>query len=1008
LIVLALGCFATAGLAYAQETTSGSIAGQVVDSQNQPVPGATVTVTSDEGSKMHVTGGDGRFFAPYLTPGTYTVRVEFAGFSPIEQSNVLVQLGQRVTLVDLVLKPGGISEVVQVEAAPPIIDTSSTTAGGVLSSEMLKRLPIGRNFTDALYLLPGVSDSSGVGKANPSIAGASGLDNSYVVDGINITNAGFGGVGTYSITFGSLGTGVTSDFIQETQVKTGGFEAEFGQSTGGVVNVVTKSGSNQLKGTAFGYFRPSGLESSWKQIQTPNGTVNTTGTMNNDYGLGVGGRVIKDALFFYGTVNPQYQTRTLIAPPDFPLARLGEVDRDRRVISYAGKVTYQFHASHGLNFSVFGDPAKGKNGPQRNTALLAQDTGRFSELTKYGGHNQAAHYNGVFGANWLVEGSVSRSTNTFVETPSVNEHSYRDSTVTPNLVYGGIGFYTRSLPGASWQYQAKATNLFTAAGRHQVRYGVQYEDIDFTSEFSRTGPSFTLSNGTVTRTGASVTIISDPVYGPIYRATRANFGPVPQTLQHYTSAFVQDTWQIGNRLTLRPGVRYEQQKLIGGKVTDPPLCHSDDSRPGAGDGTGPGIRCNFTWDGNWGPRLGATYDILGNGRSKVYGSYGRFYSKIPNDLAARSMAADAGISRADYFDAALSRPVPDGLLVLGVTRHLNLAGLGASTIDPNAKSTYLNEGLAGIEFEVARNVSLGVRYVYRDIPRVFEDIGTAQMVLYDLVPEQLASVEYFITDVNTNTPTFPAPAGVTQASFEDPKHRYQAVEITLNKLLSNNWSLMASYRWAKLNGNFEGFYRSDNGQSDPSITSLFDFPTNDPSYSEIGGPQFGYKGDIRYLGCSLGCDNAKLPNDRPHQVKVFGSYQWRDLNFGAGLNAGSGRVLTAFAANPNYDSPGEIPMTVRGAGMQTVADGFRTRTRIDLQVDAHVDYALRVAQRRLILVADLFNLFDRRQPGNYDYCVDTGFQALNANFGQPLDGCVASFPSYQAPFAARLGVRFEF
>src|ERR1051325_3446665 len=216
---------ASFGLASAQETTTGSLTGTVVDAQGAPVPGATVTVTSAEGPKTFVTDANGKFFAPYLTPGRYTVRAELTGFSPVEQKNIDVRLGQRLDVGSPTLKVGGVQEVVEVVGAAPVVDTSSTTTGGVLDSETLKRLPVGRNFTDTLYLVPGVSDSSGVGRANPSIAGASGLDNNYVVDGVNISNTGFGGVGTYSIVFGSLGTGVTTDFIKETQVKTGGFEA---------------------------------------------------------------------------------------------------------------------------------------------------------------------------------------------------------------------------------------------------------------------------------------------------------------------------------------------------------------------------------------------------------------------------------------------------------------------------------------------------------------------------------------------------------------------------------------------------------------------------------------------------------------------------------------------------------------------------------------------------------------------------------------------------------------
>ena len=142
------------------------------------------------------------------------------------------------------------------------------------------------------------------GNANPSISGASGLENIYVIDGVNITDTGFGGFGAYNSIFGSLGAGVTSDFIKETEIKTGGFEAEFGQTTGGVVNVITKSGGNQFAGSLFGYTKPSALEGSWKELVTPNGTVNTASVDDYDIGVSVGGPIVVDRLFFFATYNP--------------------------------------------------------------------------------------------------------------------------------------------------------------------------------------------------------------------------------------------------------------------------------------------------------------------------------------------------------------------------------------------------------------------------------------------------------------------------------------------------------------------------------------------------------------------------------------------------------------------------------------------------------------------------------------------------------------------------------
>jgi hypothetical protein len=1008
-ILLVLASF---GIASAQETTTGTLAGQVLDTQGQAVAGAAVTVTSDQGSKTFTTDSAGRFLAPYLTPGAYSLRVRKAGFADLEQKHIAVRLGKRLDM-DFSLKVSDREEVIEVVGAAPTVDVSSTTVGGTLDSAVLKSLPVGRNFTDTLYLVPGVSDSSGVGQANPSISGASGLDNSYIVDGVNISNTGYGGIGSYSIVFGSLGTGVTSDFIKETEVKTGGFEAEYGMATGGVVNVITQSGSNAFRGSAYGYLRPNGLESSYKQLTTPNGTVNTDGTNNYDFGATLGGPIAKDKAFFFGAINPQYQQRTFIAPVGFPLATkdlggpaTGEATRKRRITSYAAKLTVQLSANHRLDVSAFGDPSHAENGPQRGNTLLAVDTARFSALD-YGGHNQSVRYDGMISPNWMIEASYAHARNTLDEFPSIDTWQTTDSTVSPTRRSGGIGFYENSL-GTNSQWSFKSTNMFKAGGNHQLRYGVTYEDVEYDTITQRTGPTFTLPNGVQTKTGGSISVLPDTTYGKIYRVTRGNYENVKATPQKYVSLFLQDTWQIG-RLTLRPGVRYEQAELKGS--ANNPLCHANDSFVGAGDGSGTLIPCDIKWKDNWAPRIGATYDIAGNGKSKIFASFGRFYVRVPNDLAVRALSADAGISRADYFDANLTQPVPNGTLAAKTTSHFILAGSAPSAFDPSAKITYQQEFSAGVEFEAAHSLNVGVRFVHRTIPRVMEDSQNVPVGMCELgtsIPEvpDPCSTNYLIRDVAVNSPPVPHFPGYPDASFENPQHKYNAIEVTAMKSFSNNWQLMASYRWSKLEGNYEGFFRADNGQSDPSITSLFDFPTNDPGYTQIMVPQFGYQGDIRFQGCTQGC--GLLPNDRTHQFKIYGSYTWNSLNIGAGINAGSGRLLTGLWANPNYANSGEIPDALRGSGIQTL-DGFKVRTPFEFQIDMRVDYTLKVANsQRIILMADVFNLFNRQQAQDYDVFHDLGFQAPNPNFGQPSNGGASAYPGYDTPRQIRLGARFEF
>jgi hypothetical protein len=996
------------GAAYAQETTSGTIAGQVLDPQGAAVPGATVTVTSPQGEKTYTTDAEGRFIAPFLVPAMYDVRVELTGFKTIEQKGIMVRLGQRSRL-NFTLAVSQVQETVEVVGSSPVIDLSSTTAGGVMDSDMLKQLPVGRNFTQTLYLVPGVSDSSGVGAANPSIGGASGLENSYVVDGVNITSTGFGGVGIYTIVYGSLGTGVTTDFIKETQVKTAGFEAEYGQASGGVVNVVTKSGTNQFHGSLFGYHSPEWLEASWDQLQTPNGTINTTESVNSDVGVTAGGPIIKDKLFAFGAFNPQYATLTRVAPQGFPLESLGPQDRNRTIYSYAGKLTWQASANHRFDASFFGDPSKGEMGPQRGSSLLGENTDAYSELTSYGGHNMSIRYDGILTPNWFIEGSVARAKFFFEELPSVDEWQTRDFTVTPTGRSGGIGFYEANLPGQNLQFTLKSTNIVNAGGTHQFRYGVQYDDIEYTRGTSRTGPTFTLSNGVQTRTGALLYIQPAPELGPngkYYNVIRANYGPEPLTTQQYLNWFAQDTWQLNNNFTIKAGIRWERQTLVGSD--DPALCFDDEVRVGdGGSGNGNPIACEYTWTNNWSPRVGAIWDPTGNGKAKIYANWGRFYVKIPNDLAARALSADAGVSRADYYDANLTQPIPEGVLVGGQTRHLIIAGAHPALFENDTKSTYTDEFLGGMEFEAAPMLNLGVRFIYRNLSTVLEDYAPVTPVDYSIPTSAgLGSVEYTIDNITADIVTADTTAeGVPRSHFEDPEHKYYSVEVTATKAYSDNWSLFASYRWSKLEGNFEGFFRSDNGQSDPSITSLFDFPTNDPSYTQIGVPVYGFGGDIRYQGTTQGV--GRLPNDRTHQLKLYGNYTLGDLNLGLGLNLGSGRILTGLAANPAYGNAGEIPLTLRGEGFDTV-DGFLTNTDFETVVNVHASYTIRLGtDQRLMLIADVFNLLNDQSPLWYDTDQDQGFGAPNPNFGQPSFGGNSAYPAYRAPLSTRLGVRFE-
>jgi len=981
LTIALLGAFVAAPVA--AQVTTGTIAGHIVDAQGLAVPGVAVVVTGPQGSRTAVTDGEGRFGLPFLTPGTYAVHAELQGFEPADRSGVQVRIGEVAELL-LKLDVGGLSESLSVHAAAPTIDATRTTVGGSLDSATLARLPIGRRFSDTLYLVPGVSTGGSVGAANPSIEGSSGLENHYVVDGVNITNGGYGALGSYSIVFGSLGNGTPYDFMQEVQVKTGGYEAEFGQATGGVINVVTRSGSNAVKGSAFAYARPHRLESAYDTVQSIEGTVNTVASRLSDVGATIGGPVLRDRLFFFGAIDPQWETTTFEAPAGFPLRTPGGVDRDRRIANYAAKATWQATPAHRFDASFFGDPATGQPGPQRSSALLGQTDSAFSALA-YGGHNQTVRYSGVLNPHFLVDASVGHALNRIVETPSADDWQVLDFRSTPTVVSGGLGFYEAGNRSDSWQVRANATNIVAGLGEHQLRYGVSYEHLDFSQLQQYTGPTFTAPDGRQTATGAIVYVLPDPEFGAIYHVTRASLTAARPTTQRYGAFFVEDEWRIGDSLTIRPGVRYEQEGLSGTIIR------------------------NFTLRNNWAPRVGVAWDPGGAGRSRVFANYGRYYARVPSDLAARALSSDASIS-ADYFDAGLTRPVPDGTATTNAvtgdvtTTHFTVLGAGADDIDPHAKLSYYNEWLAGAEYTLPGDLAIGARYLHRDVGRVLEDVQPYPVEAVSLGIDGAASANYLLTNPGPGTPVVQYLQGTTIA-FESPVHTYNAVELTANRRLANRWSLMSSYRWSRLTGNFEGFFRNDNGQSDPGISSLYDYPTSDPTYASAGAALFGYKGDIRYLGAA---GNGPLPLDRTHDIKVYGTYAFDfGLDVALGMELESGAPLTAFAAHPIYDDGGEIPLTPRGAGFQT-SDGFRTRTPWTKPVNASASYRLKVGRRVVTLVGDVFNVFDAQTPLDYDSFAELQFGVPNPDFGAAGVSGVVSGQRLTTPRQFRVGARFEF
>ncbi len=473
LIALAL-VLACACAAWAQENTTGSIAGRVVDAQGLPVPGATVTVVTPQGPRTLTTDSDGRFFAPFLTPGQYEVKVELQGFRTLDRQNVDVRLGQRVELT-LPLQVGSLTEAVTRLGASPVVDTSSTTTGAMLDSDMLSRIPVGRRFSDTLYIAPGVSSGGQVGEANPSMSGGSGLENQYVVDGVNITNAGYGALGSYSIVFGSLGNGMPFDFIKEDA----GQDRRL-RSRVRTVDRRRRQRRHQERHEHAARQRlrllrgRTGSRASYNQVNTVNGTVNTTGheSERRRRRSGRPDRSRTRCSSSAPSIRSGMRT-TYVAPDGFPLRSLGDVDRDRRIVPYAAKGTWQTTSGAAYRCVVL---RRSRRRRQRTAALHGAAAHRHrpasASWTSTAATTRPSGTRARSTDHWLLEGSFARAQNSIVEIPSVEQWSTIDNTVTPQVRSGGIGFYEVGNEGVNWQYQAKATNVIGTASaslRRRIR-----------------------------------------------------------------------------------------------------------------------------------------------------------------------------------------------------------------------------------------------------------------------------------------------------------------------------------------------------------------------------------------------------------------------------------------------------------------------------------------------------------------------------------------------------------
>jgi hypothetical protein len=717
--------------AWGQSSTTGTIEGRVRDQAGAGITGATVTAIASRSPSAVVTDSQGRYTIANLPPGTYKVRAEAPGKSAVSLDEVVVSIGTR-SRVDITLVEGQ-TETVTVTAQAPIVDTKSVTTGGNFKvDKFIDQLPVGRNLAATLTLAPGVESGGGTGAGNYSISGSSGLENSYIVDGVNITSTGYGGIGTYNQVFGSLGTGVTYDFLEEVQVKTGGIDVEYGQATGGVVNTVVKTGSNDLSGSVAIYV--GAPVDQYRQASLFVGAVNQDkGSFNDsaayDLGLSIGGPMVKDKLFYFLAYNPVMAKSTstiqniplpsnisngnpLLVPfdptPAYPAAIEGAQTRKRTSDNYAAKLTWYATPNHRLELAAFGDPSDGDMGPQRfSLRNIDFPEGGGNSSISYGANNYSLNYNGVFTPTFFMQAMVARHDGSFDETSQVNKSRYTDQrqlrcflsprfcTVDPITLQinqdrsnaatwanGGVGFISTQ---TDINDQAKIVMTWVA-GNNEVKFGGSYDKIQYEDNQEYTGANvptkITLDGpdpGVGNNTGGYATVASNPCVGgnPLadcyivvnsrggitanlrqtnlgalsFVISRGRLYPTPPpTKTDDLAFFLQDTVTFASNWTLKAGLRASQQKIVG--AGDFTLPFTQDNVTGQRTNVPESFTSTpYTFDWAFAPRIGLTWDVTGDGRSKAYVNAARYYERVPNDLAIRALQFLSGDHLRGHFAA---------------------------------------------------------------------------------------------------------------------------------------------------------------------------------------------------------------------------------------------------------------------------------------------------------------------------------------------------------------------
>ena len=957
LIALAL---VVAGVASAQERF-GMLRGTVTDQQNMEVPGVTVTITNavTGEARTFVTDSRGQFLAADLNPGRYNVAFELQGFSRVERMDISVLLGREFQ-VDAQMRVGQLTETVQVTAeSAPLVDTRSTLIAHNVTSEEFDRLPKARSFQSIALTAPSVN--SGEIEGGLQVNGASSSENMFTVDGV-ITNG---------LIYGQSRQNTVFEYLQEVQVKTSGISAEYGGALGGVISAVTKSGGNVFRGETHYLYEGSALAAGPVNRLVLNPVDDTTVTYvddnedpnhQNEFGGSLGGPIVRDRLFFYGSYSPRNERRT-----NTFVASNGtqEIQRDIWRQQAFGKLSY---AASRLNasWSVLWTPTKADGtlpkyaGPNANqylgtVASLQSSIDQGYELNQVNtsGTADITLSNSAF---LRLRGGLFHDRYSDVGIPLITSYAYQTPTtplnsVIPPALQGGTNVAGVNTPRAQitdfdttkrQTFDADFNQVLSAGGLHTLKggYGYQHVENDINSFYP----------------GGYVNIFWDRSFpfGGVDRG-RGAYGYYEVNDRRITSKagsdihslYVQDQWTVGTRLTLNLGLRTEHEVV--------PTFRPEYLENAFVFGFGEKLA----------PRLGAAYDLTGDGRAKVFGSWGRYFDWTKYELARGSFGAETwciyyraldtlaidGLNLSNmpgrdlWTTNAAGQPLPGS--VPGSCRDRRVPSF-SETIDQDAKPMSQDSYSGGLEYQVGTGSMLTVHYIHNVLRNTIEDIGF-------LTPA--GDEGYLIGNPGKGRTAVQFPTGATPPGQPTPlaQRKYDALEVGYNRRFSDNYFFSANYTLSRLWGNYPGLGSSDEitppttgntAATAQQQTGSIARPGSNVSRAwDLDELLYDSHGNLDVTG--------RLATDRPHVVKLYGSYSMPfGTQVGAFFYGGSGTPITTYVMSTN---------TSGGMGSMVEGRGDMGRTPVLTKTDLLVSHDLPFAgTKRVRLELNVLNLFNQK------------------------------------------------